>query len=102
MSDEEPDEDLIELISLALVGRINLKVSDEAFREVEGTADPDKRAKRIARLETFGRLTIPQHRQTERDALARRLTERSSRRRSRVAEATSTTSATVGSWQRTS
>jgi N-acetylglutamate synthase-like GNAT family acetyltransferase/predicted transcriptional regulator len=73
MSDEQPDEDLIELISLALVGRINLKVSDEAFREVEGTADPDKRAKRIARLETFGRLTIPQHRQTEREALARRL-----------------------------
>ena len=73
MSDEEPDEDLIELISLALVGRINLKVSDEAFREVEGTADPDKRAKRVARLETFGRLTIPQHLESERETLARRL-----------------------------
>lgn len=73
MSDEEPDEYLIELISLALVGRINLKVSDEAFREVEGTADPDKRAKRIARLETFGRLTIPRRRESEREELASRL-----------------------------
>lgn len=73
MIDEEPDEDLIELISLALVGRISLKVSEEAFREVEGTADPDQRAKRIARLETFGRLTIPEVRQGEREALAGRL-----------------------------
>jgi predicted transcriptional regulator len=73
MSDEEPDEDLIELISLALVGRIGVKVSEEAFLEVAGTVDPDKRAKRIARLETFGRLTIPQHREVERDALAGRL-----------------------------
>jgi N-acetylglutamate synthase-like GNAT family acetyltransferase len=73
MSDEEPDEDLIELVSLALAGRISVKVSGEAFLEVEGTADPDKRARRIARLETFGRLTIPQHLEAEREALADRL-----------------------------
>jgi hypothetical protein len=73
MSDEEPDEDLIEMVSLALVGRISLKVSEEAFHEVQGTADPDKRARRIARLEAFGRLTIPKHQESEREALASRL-----------------------------
>ena len=73
MSDEEPDEDLIELVGLALAGGISVKVSSEAFLEVEGTADPDKRAKRIARLETFGRLTIPKHLEDEREALANRL-----------------------------
>ena len=73
MSDEEPDEDLIELVSLALIGRISLKVSEEAFLEVQGTAEPDKRARRIARLEAFGRLTIPKHRESECEALAGRL-----------------------------
>jgi hypothetical protein len=73
MSDEAPDEDVIELVSLGLVGRINLKVSEDAFLEVEGTADPDRRAKRIARLEAFGRLTIPRQREGEREALAARL-----------------------------
>jgi predicted transcriptional regulator/GNAT superfamily N-acetyltransferase len=73
VSDEEPDEHLIELISLALAGRISVKVSEEAFREVEGTADPEDRTKRIARLEAFGRLMIPKPRQGEREELAGRL-----------------------------
>jgi GNAT superfamily N-acetyltransferase len=73
MSDEQPDEDLIELIGLTLAGRVAAKVSEEAFLEVERTADADTRARRIARLEMFGRLTIPSARLGERDALAERL-----------------------------
>jgi hypothetical protein len=73
MSDEDPDDALCELIGLALAGRVSVKVSDEAFLEVEGTADPEKRARRMSRLETFGRLTIPRLREGERDALAGRL-----------------------------
>jgi GNAT superfamily N-acetyltransferase/predicted transcriptional regulator len=73
MTEEEPDDDLMEVISLTLAGRIGANVSDEAFIEVERTADADARAKRLARLETFGRLTIPRQREGERDELASRL-----------------------------
>jgi hypothetical protein len=75
MTEEDPDDDLMDVISLTLAGRIAAKVSEEAFKEVEGTADADARAKRIARLEAFGRLTIPKNRQGERDELAGKLHE---------------------------
>lgn len=73
MSQEEPDEDLMEVISLTLSGRLVANVSDEAFAEVERTPDADTRKNRIARLKTFGRLAIPTHRVPERDELAKKL-----------------------------
>jgi hypothetical protein len=69
MTDEEPDDDLMEVISLTLAGRIASNVSDEAFLEVEGTTDAEKRERRIRRLKTFGRVTVPASRNDERDAL---------------------------------
>jgi len=75
MTEEDPDDDLMDVISLTLAGRIAAKVSEEAFKEVEGTADANARAKRMARLEAFGRLTIPKNRQGERDELADKLHE---------------------------
>jgi N-acetylglutamate synthase-like GNAT family acetyltransferase/predicted nucleic acid-binding protein len=68
--DEDPDDDLVEVVSLALSGRVRINVSEEAFEEVGRTANPDLRQRRLARLEAFGRLQIPSHRSAERDALA--------------------------------
>lgn len=73
MTDEEPDDDLMEVISLALAGRVAANVSQEAFAEVERTTDADARQKRIARLKTFGHVTLPTHRATERDELTKTL-----------------------------
>jgi N-acetylglutamate synthase-like GNAT family acetyltransferase len=73
MIDEEPDDDLMDVISLALGGKIVANVSEEAFAEVEGTADADARERRIARLKTFGRLAIPAERVKDRDKIADRL-----------------------------
>jgi N-acetylglutamate synthase-like GNAT family acetyltransferase len=72
-TDEEPDADLMEVISLALAGRVLANVSEEAFAEVENTADADMRKRRIARLKTFGRLELPPQRASERDELAKTL-----------------------------
>ena len=69
-TDEEPDESLMELISLALAGRVGVNVSAETFDEVERTDDVEARQRRLARLKTFGRLEIPAHRVAERDQLA--------------------------------
>lgn len=73
MTEEEPDDDLMDVISLALAGKIAVNVSEEAFVEVEGTADAEARERRITRLKTFGRLTIPSERTDERDEIAKRL-----------------------------
>lgn len=73
MTDEEPDDDLMDVISLALGGKIAANVSEEAFAEVEGTTDADVRKRRITRLKTFGRLEIPTGRVEERDEIAERL-----------------------------
>lgn len=73
MTEEEPDDDLMDVISLALAGKVVVNVSEEAFAEVEGTADADERQRRITRLKTFGRLTIPAERAAERDEIAARL-----------------------------
>lgn len=73
MTEEEPDDALMDLISLALAGRVTVNVSEEAFAEVEGTEDADARGRRITRLKTFGRLTIPPERVAERDEIATRL-----------------------------
>jgi len=70
MTDEEPDDDLMEVISLALAGRVAANVSEEAFGEVELTTDAETRKRRIARLKTFGQLALPRHRAGERDELA--------------------------------
>jgi N-acetylglutamate synthase-like GNAT family acetyltransferase/predicted nucleic acid-binding protein len=72
-TEEEPDDDLMDVISLALGGKIATNVSEEAFAEVEGTADADARERRITRLRTFGRLEIPAERADERDEIAKRL-----------------------------
>jgi N-acetylglutamate synthase-like GNAT family acetyltransferase len=72
-TEEEPDDDLMDLISLALAGRVAVNVSEETFREVELSPDPEARQRRLARLETFGRLQIPADRVQERDDLANRL-----------------------------
>lgn len=71
--EEEPDDDLIEVMSLALAGRIMANVSEEAFAEVEKNADAETRKRRVARLEAFGRLVVPCHRAPARDELAARL-----------------------------
>lgn len=70
MTEEEPDDDLMDVISLALAGKIAANVSEEAFGEVENTADVEARQRRIARLRMFGRLTIPPERIAERDEIA--------------------------------
>src|SRR5215510_11462479 len=67
MTDEEPDDDLMDVISLALGGKIAANVSEEAFIEVEGTGDAAARERRITRLKTFGRLEIPAERVDESD-----------------------------------
>jgi N-acetylglutamate synthase-like GNAT family acetyltransferase len=69
-TEEEPDDDLMEVMSLALAGRIAANVSDEAFAEVELTPDEDVRKRRVARLKAFGHLGLPHHRVPERDSLA--------------------------------
>lgn len=74
-TEEEPDESLMELISLALAGRVVVNVSAETFNEVERTDDVETRQRRLSRLKTFGRLEIPPHRAAERDRLADRLHE---------------------------
>jgi N-acetylglutamate synthase-like GNAT family acetyltransferase len=73
MTDEEPDDDLMDVISLALGGKIAANVSGEAFAEVEGTADATARERRMTRLKTFGRLEIPAERVEEREEIAKRL-----------------------------
>jgi GNAT superfamily N-acetyltransferase len=73
MTEEKPDDDLMEVISLALAGRVAINVSEEAYGEVELTADPEARERRIARLKAFGHLALPAHRAAERDDLAREL-----------------------------
>jgi N-acetylglutamate synthase-like GNAT family acetyltransferase len=67
--DEDPDEALIELVSLAITGQITLNVSEEAFEEIELTPDEETRQRRLARLKTFGRLELPEHQVDERDRL---------------------------------
>jgi hypothetical protein len=71
--DEEPDEHLIEVMSLAFAGRVQVNVSEEAFREVELTPDAAARERRLARLTAFGRLEIPARLVGERDDLAEKL-----------------------------
>lgn len=73
MTEEEPDDDLMEVVSLALAGRIAANVSEEAFGEVELTTDAEARKRRIVRLNAFGQLALPAHRTSERDALAESL-----------------------------
>ncbi len=63
----------MDVISLALGGKIAANVSEEAFGEVEGTTDAAARERRITRLKTFGRLEIPTERVEERDEIAGRL-----------------------------
>jgi hypothetical protein len=63
----------MELISLALAGRVMVNVSAETFAEVERTSDAGARQRRLTRLKTFGRLEIPSHRIDERDQLAKEL-----------------------------
>ena len=65
----------MELISLALAGRVVVNVSAETFSEVERTDDVETRQRRLARLKTFGRLEIPPHRVAERDQFADKLHE---------------------------
>lgn len=73
LTDEDPDDDLMDVISLALAGKVAVNVSEEAFAEVEGTADAEARERRITRLKTFGRLRVPPERAAERDEIAQRL-----------------------------
>lgn len=72
-TDEEPDENLMELISLALAGRVAINVSQETFEEVERTSDHQARQRRLTRLSTFGRLEISSEQVPERDVLADKL-----------------------------
>lgn len=71
--DEEPDEQLMEVISLALAGRVQVNVSEEAFREVGLTPDAEARERRLARLNAFGCVEIPNRLLTQRDEVANEL-----------------------------
>jgi len=74
LSDEEdPDDALVELVGLAISGRLSLNVSEEAFEEIELTPDEETRQRRLARLKAFGRLELPEHRVEERDRLTKQL-----------------------------
>ena len=65
--DEETSDALIDLVAAAMAGRINLRVTDQAYEEVSRTTDDDQRRERLNRLRTFGRVEIEKYQQSTRD-----------------------------------
>ncbi len=66
--DAETSDALIDLVAAAMVGRINLRVTDQAHEEVSRTADDEQRRERLKRLRTFGRVEIEKPQHESRDA----------------------------------
>ena len=44
-----------------MAGRVNLRVTEQAYSEVSRAGDSERRQERIRRLRTFGRLEVPPH-----------------------------------------
>jgi N-acetylglutamate synthase-like GNAT family acetyltransferase len=71
--DSEADDALIDLVAAAMDGRLDLRVTEQAFEEVGRTSEETTREQRLSRLRTFGRVELAAHRIEERDDLAERL-----------------------------
>ena len=71
--DSEADDALIDLVAAAMDGRLDLRVTEQAFEEVGRTSEETTREQRLSRLRTFGRVELAAHRVGERDDLAERL-----------------------------
>ncbi len=71
--DTEADDALIDLVAAAIDGRLDLRVTEQAFEEVGGTSEETTREQRLSRLRTFGRVELDAHRVGERDDLSQRL-----------------------------
>jgi GNAT superfamily N-acetyltransferase len=68
--DAEADDALIDLVAAAFAGRLNLRVTEQAFVEVAHTAEEAARRQRLVRLRAFGRVELPDSMVEERDSLA--------------------------------
>ncbi len=68
--DTEVDDALVGLVAAAMAGRLNLRVTEQAFAEVGRTEEEAARQQRLARLRAFGRVELPDHLSGERDGLA--------------------------------
>jgi N-acetylglutamate synthase-like GNAT family acetyltransferase len=71
--DEETSDALVDAVAAAMAGRVNLRVTEQAYDEVSRTTNEERRQERLTRLRTFGRVELPVHRHAERNALADRL-----------------------------
>ena len=71
--DSEADDALIDLVASAMDGRLDLRVTEQAFEEVGRTSEEATREQRLSRLRTFGRVELAAHRVGERDDLSERL-----------------------------
>jgi N-acetylglutamate synthase-like GNAT family acetyltransferase len=71
--DSEADDALIDLVAAAIVGRVDLCVTEQAFEEVGRSPQEAERTQRLTRLRTFGRVELASHLQAERDELANNL-----------------------------
>ena len=71
--DSEADDALIDLVAAAMDGRLDLRVTEQAFEEVGRTSEETTREQRLSRLRTFGRVELPVHQVRDRDDLAERL-----------------------------
>lgn len=73
LRDEEPDNDLLQLLHLGMRHRVLLGVTGEAYAEVAEGPDPGQALRQAARLEVLGRLEVPAERSGEVDQLAEEL-----------------------------
>jgi ribosomal protein S18 acetylase RimI-like enzyme len=71
--DPEVDDALVDLVAAAMVGRLNLCVSEQAFEEVARTPTQAAREQRLARMRAFGRAELPAHLHAQRRELVERL-----------------------------
>jgi N-acetylglutamate synthase-like GNAT family acetyltransferase len=71
--DTEADDALIDLVAAAMDGRLDLRVTEQAFEEVGHTSEETMREQRLSRLRTFGRVKLDAHQVGERDELSERL-----------------------------
>jgi N-acetylglutamate synthase-like GNAT family acetyltransferase len=71
--DAEADDALSDLVAAAFAGRLNLRVTEQAFVEVAHTAEDIVRRQRLARLRAFRCVELPDSMVEKRDGLAAEL-----------------------------
>lgn len=71
--DDEVSDALVDLVAAAMAGRVNLRVTEQAYAEIARARDAGRRRERLKRLRMFGRVELAPHRCEERDRRALQL-----------------------------